>query len=291
MMPATTIAEVREFVARRRHEGHVIAFVPTMGCLHEGHLSLIREARRRAAKGTGQGTVVVSIFVNPLQFGPGEDYQRYPRDLERDAAMAREEGVDLLFYPSVQEMYPDGQTLTWVDVERLNQGLCGDRRPGHFRGVATVVAKLLNIVQPDVAVFGEKDYQQSLVIRRMVRDLNFPVEIVVAPTVREGDGLALSSRNTYLAPEERRAATVLYRALNHARELVAQGERDPRSLERAITELFAGEPLARADYVAVVDADDLTPLADLRGRKVLVALAVFVGQTRLIDNTILEVPA
>lgn len=291
MRLATTIAEVREFVARRRHEGHIIAFVPTMGYLHEGHLALIREARRRAAKGTGQGTVVVSIFVNPLQFGPGEDYQRYPRDLERDAAMAREEGADLLFYPSVQEMYPDGRTLTWVDVERLSQGLCGDRRPGHFRGVATVVAKLLNIVQPDVAVFGEKDYQQSLVIRRMVRDLNFPVEIVVAPTVRERDGLALSSRNTYLAPEERRAATVLYRALNHAGELVAQGERDPRSLERAITELFAGEPLARTDYVAVVDADDLTPLTDLRGRKVLVALAVFVGQTRLIDNTILEVPA
>ena len=275
-----TVGEVREAVGAARREEKSIGFVPTMGYLHEGHLALIRRARAE------NGFVVVSIFVNPTQFGPAEDFDRYPRDLDRDLDLCRAAGVDLVFAPEVAEMYPPGYQ-TYVEVEKLSQGLCGASRPGHFRGVATVVTKLFNIVAPDRAYFGEKDAQQLRVIKRMVADLNLPVAIVPVPTVREPDGLAMSSRNTYLSPDERRAALVLYRALSLAAELFAQGERRAEVLLTRMRELIAAEPLARIDYVAVVDDETLTPVEEI-DRPVLVALAVFIGRTRLIDNLVLR---
>lgn len=284
MKIAQRISEVRALVRDRRQEGRRIGFVPTMGYLHEGHLSLVRRARADC------GTVVVSIFVNPLQFGPREDLAAYPRDLERDAALLRAEGVDLLFAPPEEEMYPQGQPLTFVEVHGLTAGLCGASRPGHFRGVATVVNKLFQIVQPDAAYFGQKDYQQLQVIRRMVLDTNLPVEIVGCPIVREPDGLAMSSRNVYLTPPERTAARVLSQALAAARGRAAAGERDAAALQAHVQAVIAAEPLARIDYVAIVDAESLQPVERLSGR-VLVALAVYIGRTRLIDNTVLELPS
>ncbi len=280
MKLAKTIKEVREAITTARQEGKSIGFVPTMGYLHAGHLALIWRARAE------NGFVVVSIFVNPTQFGPAEDFDRYPRDLERDLDLCRTAGVDLVFAPEVPEMYPPGYQ-TYVEVEELSRGLCGASRPGHFRGVATVVAKLFNVVTPDRAYFGEKDAQQLRVIRRMVADLNFPLTIVPVPTVREPDGLAMSSRNTYLSPAERRAALVLSRALSLAAELFAQGERRAEVITDRMRELITAEPLARIDYVAVVDDETLTPVEKI-DRPVLVALAVFIGQTRLIDNLVLR---
>lgn len=277
----TTIAGVKERVRPRRRAGQTVGFVPTMGYLHEGHLSLVRQARAAC------DYVVASIFVNPLQFGPREDFSRYPRNLERDAAMLRETGCHLLFAPPVAEMYPR-EMRTFVEPTFLTDHLCGASRPGHFRGVATVVTKLFNIVEPDVAYFGEKDAQQLAVIRRMVADLNMNVTIVGVPTVREADGLAMSSRNAYLSPEERQGARVLSQALRLAADLVARGERDAAAVTAAMARLIAAEPLARLDYAAAVDADTLQPVARLGGR-VLLALAVFFGQTRLIDNITLEV--
>jgi len=271
-----TIAEVR---AIRRALPGTWGFVPTMGYLHEGHLSLVRRARAE------NDHVAVSIFVNPTQFGPHEDYDRYPRDLERDLRLLEPLGVDLVFAPPVEEMYPPG-FQTWVIVEEVSRPLEGASRPGHFRGVATVVAKLLNIVQPDRAYFGQKDAQQAVVIRRMVRDLNIPVEIVVCPTVREPDGLAMSSRNTYLSPEERRAATVLFRALQAARARYEAGERDAERLREAMREVIRAEPLARLDYVSVADPETLQELSRVEGRALL-SLAVYIGRTRLIDNLLL----
>lgn len=277
----TTIVQVKERVRPRRRAGQRIGFVPTMGYLHEGHLTLVRRARELS------DYVVVSIFVNPLQFGPKEDFSRYPRDLERDSTLLREAGCDLLFAPSVEEMYPQ-PVYTAVEPTHLIEHLCGASRPGHFRGVGTVVTKLFNIVEPDIACFGEKDAQQLAVIRRMVADLNMNVEIIAVPTVREADGLAMSSRNTYLGPDERQAAVVLSRALRLAADLAVRGERDAGAITGAMRALVEAEPLARVDYIQTVDAATLQPVARLEGR-VLVALAVFIGKTRLIDNITLEV--
>ncbi|MEW8958592.1 MAG: pantoate--beta-alanine ligase [Moorella sp. (in: firmicutes)] len=276
-----TIAAVRKYVVGARKQGQSIGLVPTMGYLHEGHLTLARTAR-------GQNDVVImSIFVNPTQFGPGEDLERYPRDLERDKRLAAAAGVDAIFAPSVEEMYPSGYA-TYVQVEGLSDVLCGASRPGHFRGVATVVSKLFNIVQPDRAYFGLKDYQQAVIIKRLVRDLNFPVEIITVPTVREQDGLAMSSRNKYLSPEERRSALSLYRALQLGTRLIVEGERNAAVVREAMTREILSYPDTRIDYVAVNDAATLEPLDAIRGR-VLLAVAVWVGGTRLIDNMIVEV--
>jgi pantoate--beta-alanine ligase len=271
-----TIAEAR---AVRRALPGTWGFVPTMGYLHEGHLSLVRRARAENDR------VAVSIFVNPTQFGPHEDYARYPRDLERDLRLLEPLGVDLVFVPSVEEMYPPG-FQTWVIVEEVSRPLEGASRPGHFRGVATVVAKLFNILQPDRAYFGQKDAQQTVVIRRMVQDLNIPVEIVICPTVREPDGLAMSSRNTYLNPEERRAATVLFQALQAAKARYEAGERDAERLREAMREVIRAEPLARIDYVSVAHPETLQELERVEG-PALLSLAVYIGTTRLIDNLML----
>ncbi len=257
-----------------------LGFVPTMGYFHEGHLALMRRARELA------DVVVVSIFVNPIQFGPQEDYERYPRDLERDRRLAEAEGVDILFVPPVEEMYPEG-FQTYVEVTELSRPLCGARRPGHFRGVATVVLKLFNIVKPHLAVFGEKDYQQLKVIERLVRDLNLDLEIVPHPTVREPDGLAMSSRNVYLSPEERASALSLYRALELARKRVAEGVLQVEPLRREIEEFIHSHPHTRVDYVEFRDPETLEEKNYLDG-PTLLALAVFVGRARLIDNTILR---
>ena len=270
------IGEVRRLLEPARRVGKSIGFVPTMGYLHEGHLSLIEKARAENDR------VVVSIFVNPTQFGPGEDSQRYPRDLPRDLDLCARAGVGLVFTPEPSEMYPAG-FQTRVEVESLSQGLCGGSRPGHFRGVATVVAKLFAIVQPDRAYFGEKDAQQLRVIQRMTMDLSLPVRIVPVPTLRESDGLAMSSRNVYLGAEERRAALVLYRALMLARDLTAAGMRQAAEIKRRMFSLIKAEPMARLDYLAIVDSETLVPVEELQ-KPVLIALAVYIGKTRLIDN-------
>jgi pantoate--beta-alanine ligase len=272
-------AAMQRLADRLRSEARV-GFVPTMGSLHEGHLSLVRVARRRS------DAVVVSVFVNPAQFGPEEDLEAYPRDFGRDRRLLGQEGVDVVFHPDAKIMYPDG-FATSVAVERLTRGLCGRTRPGHFRGVTTVVAKLLNVVKPNIAVFGQKDAQQALVIRRMARDLDFDTRIVIAPTVREPDGLAMSSRNSYLTPEQRRQAPVLYRSLRQARRMVREGERDAARVKLAMRRLIRRESGSRIDYVEVVDTDELRPVRRVRGR-VLIAVAVYLGRARLIDNIILR---
>ncbi|SMB99986.1 pantothenate synthetase [Thermanaeromonas toyohensis ToBE] len=276
-----TIPQVRQWVKAQRQQGKSIGLVPTMGYLHEGHLTLVRRAKDLC------DAVIMSIFVNPTQFGPQEDYERYPRDLERDLRLAQEVGVDAVFAPEVEEMYPPGYA-TYVEVEGLTEVLCGASRPGHFRGVATIVTKLFNIVQPDKAFFGLKDYQQAMVIKRMVQDLNIPVEIVTVPTVREEDGLALSSRNKYLTPEERRQALSLYRALKLGEGLIRQGERQASKVREAMAKEILSQPLARIDYVSINDAETLNPLEEISG-KVLLAVAVWIGSTRLIDNLVVEV--
>jgi len=270
------IEELREKIISWKNQDQRIGFVPTMGFLHEGHLSLVRESKKRCQK------TVVSIFVNPKQFGPKEDYQVYPRDLERDRALLEREGVDLIFYPPVEVMYPEGYK-TYVEVEDLQDKLCGKSRPGHFRGVCTVVLKLFNLVQPDEAYFGWKDAQQVLILKKMVEDLNLPLKIVPLPLVRDHDGLALSSRNTYLSPEERRAALVLKKSLDLAEKLIQTGEKDVVTIKQKMIDLISSEPLARIDYVEIVDLRTLDTLKIL-DRDALIALAVFVGRTRLIDN-------
>jgi pantoate--beta-alanine ligase len=272
----TTIAQFREI---RKRLSDSLGLVPTMGFLHEGHLSLVRRARAE------NDHVAVSIFINPTQFGPHEDLARYPRDLPRDLDFLQRAGVDLVLTPSAKEIYPPGYH-TYVIVEEITERLEGLARPGHFRGVATVVAKLFNIVQPTRAYFGQKDAQQVVVIRQMVRDLNFDLEVVVCPTVREPDGLAMSSRNVYLDPDERRAATVLYRALQRAGQLYAAGERDASVLRRTMLDLIAAEPLARPDYVSIADLRTLVELDHVAGQT-LASLAVRIGATRLIDNMLL----
>jgi len=272
----TTLSELR--TSRAKLAGPV-GFVPTMGYLHAGHISLVQRARQECA------SVVVSIFVNPTQFGPHEDLAKYPRDLPRDLEMLKEAGVDLVWTPTVEVMYPPG-FQTWVTVEALTAPLEGAQRPGHFRGVTTVVAKLFNAVQPQYAYFGQKDAQQAAVIRRMTRDLDFPIEIVVCPTVREPDGLAMSSRNTYLNPEERKAATVLFRALSAAKTAYEQGERRAEVLRQIMRQVIEAEPLARLQYVSCADYDSLEELETVSG-KTLLSMAVFIGNTRLIDNFVI----
>jgi pantoate--beta-alanine ligase len=257
-----------------------VGLVPTMGYFHEGHLSLIRQAKAECK------SVVVSIFVNPTQFGPNEDLAKYPRDLERDLKLIESLGVDLVWTPTVEVMYPGGYQ-TWVEVEALTRGLEGTMRPGHFKGVATVVAKLFNGVQPQKAYFGQKDAQQAAVIRQMTRDLNFPIEIVVCPTVREEDGLAMSSRNKYLEGEDRKAALVLYRALSAAKEAYEAGERNAEELRRRMKEVIAAEPRAQMQYISCADYDTLEELETVKG-KTLLSMAVLIGKTRLIDNFVLS---
>jgi pantoate--beta-alanine ligase len=276
-----TVVETRQAVAAARGRKLTLGLVPTMGALHAGHASLMRQARAET------DFVVVSIFVNPAQFGPQEDWARYPRPWEQDVALCAAEGVDLIFHPEPIAMYPPSYR-TYVEVHGLQDMLCGPSRPGHFRGVATVVLKLLNIVQPERAYFGQKDAQQARLLEQMVRDLEVPVAVRVCPIVRAADGLALSSRNVYLNPVERKQATVLNRSLEEASRRVAAGERGAAVLMEGVKARIAQVPDARLDYVSVVDMDTLAPVAKLHGR-VLVALAVFIGATRLIDNVILEV--
>jgi pantoate--beta-alanine ligase len=276
---ATTISEVRAAVAAARRDGQTIALVPTMGALHAGHAALIRAARQSAP------VVVVSIFVNPTQFGPNEDYARYPRTLEQDRQLCTEAGASLIFAPSVEEMYP-ANSVTVVEVQQLDRWLCGASRPGHFRGVCTVVLKLFNIVQPDVAHFGAKDFQQARIIQQLVRDLNVPVQIRIEPTVREPDGLALSSRNRYLTPAERAVAPRIYQALQAVAQRVRAGEIDVARLESALQAELSAIPGARVDYARIVDVELLQPLTRL-DRPAVAAVAVVLGQTRLIDNLVL----
>jgi len=272
--------EMQQTVQSLRTQGKRIGFVPTMGNLHEGHLSLIRIARQQA------DILIVSLFVNPTQFGPNEDFNAYPRTVETDRALCEQEGVDLIFQPTVEEIYPKDVSVS-VTETLLSRTLCGATRPGHFDGVCTIVAKLFNITLPDFAVFGEKDAQQLRIIRRMVRDLRFPVEIIPGPTVREPDGLALSSRNQYLTPEQRPQAVCLRRALDEAERLFASGERNPDTITTAMRTRIEREPDAKIDYVSIVDDETLQPLDGSITAPVLVALAVRVGTPRLIDNTTL----
>jgi pantoate--beta-alanine ligase len=274
-----TIEDMRAACLAKRGGGKRLAFVATMGALHEGHLSLVRAAR------ASSDAVAVSIFVNPTQFGPNEDLAKYPRTFERDRDLLAKEGVELLFAPSVEEMYPAG-AVTWVTVKELSSKLDGLSRPGHFRGVTTVVAKLFHIVQPDAAFFGQKDAAQVAIIRRMVRDLSLPVEIVACPIVREADGLAMSSRNAYLDPQQRRQALVLHRALTRVKKSWGAGERDAAKLLAAGREEVAGEKSVRLDYFEIVNPDSLDPVGNLADGA-LVAVAAFVGPTRLIDNVLL----
>lgn len=279
MLILKTIAETQSACAQMRGEGRIVGLVPTMGALHEGHLSLVRAARKDC------DVVAVSIFVNPTQFGPNEDFSRYPRTFDDDCALLEREGVDLVFAPTVEEMYPSG-TITFVLVEGVSERLDGASRPGHFHGVTTVVGKLFHIVMPHKAFFGQKDAAQAAVLRKMVRDLNCPVQLVVCPIVRESDGLALSSRNRYLSKEERRQALVLHRALLKAEEAAASGEESSKQLIETAREVLAQEPLVRIDYIAVVNPDTLENVPTVNGGA-LVAVAAFVGATRLIDNILL----
>lgn len=275
------IPPLREFLGRRRARGDSIGFVPTMGYLHDGHLSLVREARSRCE------TVVVSIFVNPTQFGPGEDLDTYPRDEQGDLRKCREAGAAAVFLPPVTEMYP-AHPMTTVQVAEMTKRLCGASRPTHFEGVTTVVTKLFNIVQPDVAVFGQKDYQQLAVLRRMVRELHLPIEMVGVRTAREPDGLARSSRNAYLSPEERRDAPALHQALQQAGEAVCDGERSVSVLVSQARALIQRSPHARIDYIEVVHPETLSPIDEIGDDGAVMAMAVFMGKTRLIDNLRLD---
>ncbi|MGO9480690.1 MAG: pantoate--beta-alanine ligase [Candidatus Kryptoniota bacterium] len=290
MKIVSTVKEMQSLCGELRANGKKIAFVPTMGYLHEGHLSLVDEARKIA------GTVVMSIYVNPTQFGRGEDFDRYPRDPSRDEKMAQGRGVDLIFAPADEEMYPE-EHLAFVEVDKASEVLEGEFRPAHFKGVATVVAKLFNIVRPNVAVFGQKDIQQAFIIKKMVRDLNFDVEIVVAPIVREEDGLALSSRNIYLSPLQRRQAPVLYKSLNLAESMIVDGENDLVKVRAAMVKLINSESEGKIDYISFVNPttfDRIEKIGSLFGNspcgmEILALVAVRFGETRLIDNMILKI--
>ncbi|KPL14426.1 MAG: pantoate--beta-alanine ligase [Bacteroides sp. SM23_62] len=281
MKVITKIAEMQKEADQLRIQEKKISLVPTMGYLHEGHLSLVREARARS------DVVVMSIFVNPSQFGPSEDFKDYPRDFNHDVELARSAGCDIIFYPDAQEVYPEPY-LTYVEVERLTKVLCGVSRPTHFRGVTTIVAKLFNIVKPQLAVFGQKDAQQAIVIKRMVKDLNYDIEIIVAPIIREKDGLAMSSRNTYLTKAQRIQATVLYQSLMVAKKMIDAGERKATIIKKRMRDLIEQQPDAIVDYIEIVDTTTLESQTALNG-EVLIALAVKVGKPRLIDNIIVRV--
>ena len=280
MQIVSTVEEVRKQVKKWREEGLSVGLVPTMGYLHEGHKSLIDKAVEQNDR------VVVSVFVNPIQFGPNEDLATYPRDLERDAALCENAGANLIFHPEPENMY-ESDFCSFIDMDGLTKGLCGKTRPTHFRGVCTVVGKLFNIVKPDRAYFGQKDAQQLAVIRRMVRDLNFNLEVIGCPIIREDDGLAKSSRNTYLSKEERKAAVILHKGLLHGEELVKAGEKNAATVKQAITEIIESEPLAKIDYVEIVNFDNIETIETIDG-SILAAVAVYIGKTRLIDNFIYE---
>lgn len=280
MRIARSIKQMQQISKNFRRKGNTIGFVPTMGALHEGHLSLIRQARRENNK------VVASIFVNPAQFSPAEDFKKYPRDLKRDANLCEKSGADIIFYPKTKDIYPQDYK-TYVTVEDLSNVLCGKSRPGHFRGVATVVTKLFNIVNPDIAYFGQKDAQQAIIIKKMVSDLNMPVEIKVLPTVREKDGLAMSSRNAYLNPRQRRGASVLHQALKLADRLIRQGNKNPSDVIRRMRQLVNTKKDASVEYISIVNPKNLRPVDKIKDN-VLIALAVFIGKTRLIDNIVVN---
>jgi len=275
-----TIKNLRNAINRTKLKGKTIGFVPTMGALHQGHLSLMRQAVKE------NDIVVASIFVNPTQFGPKEDFKKYPRNLKQDARLCRKVGVDIIFYPDIKEMYPDN-CQTYVSVLELSDCLCGEFRSGHFKGVATVVAKLFNIVQPDVAYFGQKDAQQAIIIKKLVSDLNMPLKIEIMPTVRDKDGLALSSRNVYLNPEERKDALILYRALNLAKDLIRKGDVNSTNIIQRMRQLISKKKSAKVQYISIVDLEDLKPIHKIKD-KALVALAAWIGKTRLIDNIIVK---
>lgn len=279
MFLAESVERAREYLAKNSG-GNSLGLVPTMGFLHEGHISLVRRCRAE------NGVTAVSIFVNPIQFGPGEDLASYPRDMERDLSLLEQEGVDMVFAPLPEQMYSKDFSVH-VDEENLSRGLCGASRPGHFRGVCTVVTKLFNIIRPDRAYFGQKDYQQLQVIKRMVRDLNMPVEVVPCPIVREEDGLAMSSRNMYLTPEERQSALLLNRSLGMAQDMVKAGEKSKKNIRQAVMDMLNSDPALSIDYVELKDAEDLKDLNEVN-RKAVLALAVRVGKARLIDNKILD---
>jgi pantoate--beta-alanine ligase len=281
METITKIDGMRAVVKALKSQGKTVGFVPTMGYLHEGHLSLVRESIQKA------DSTVVSVFVNPTQFGPTEDLEDYPRDIRRDSEILETEGVHYLFVPKVEEMYPEGYK-TYVEVHDFQDKLCGRSRPGHFRGVCTIVLKLFNIVNPDFSFFGQKDAQQAIILKKMVEDLDLEVKIEVLPIIREGDGLALSSRNTYLNAEERRAALVLSKSLSEAQKMIEKGERDVESIIKKMKKIMNREPLAKIDYIEIADMDNLSPLTRI-GKKALVALAVFIGKVRLIDNVIVQI--
>jgi len=277
MEVVTTIAEMK---ALRHQIVGTIGFVPTMGYLHEGHLALVKQAR------TENSVVVVSIFVNPTQFGPNEDFNTYPRNTKRDLALLEKEKTDIIFMPSGEEMYPTGSS-SWVEVEKVTERLEGSHRPGHFKGVTTIVAKLFNIVEPTTAYFGQKDAQQAIVIKKMVNDLNMNLQIIVAPTVRESDGLAMSSRNIYLNPDERQAATVLFEALTLAQQLWQKGERNAEHLRQEMNSHISKQPLATIDYISIADNQTLEELTEIY-KPALVSLATKIGKTRLLDNIVLK---
>jgi pantoate--beta-alanine ligase len=281
MKVAKTIKSVRNLVKAARSKGKIIGFVPTMGALHIGHISLIEAAAKKC------DFVVVSIFVNPTQFGPGEDFEKYPRPLKADLEICRKAGVDVVFAPSPQQMYP-GENLTWVNVEKLTEQLCGQFRPGHFSGVTTVCAKLFNIVAPDIAFFGQKDAQQAIVIKRMVADLNMPLKIVVCPTVRQADGLAVSSRNQYLTRQQKKNAPLIYKSLQKCQKLIEDGVIDSKTIINQMRKILQQAPSIKIEYISIVDADTLQELRKITG-KVLTAVAVKIGSTRLIDNILLDV--
>jgi pantoate--beta-alanine ligase len=282
MKIAKTIRSVRKLVKQARSKGKSVGLVPTMGALHQGHISLIE----KAAKNTD--FVVVSIFVNPTQFGPDEDFKKYPRPVRNDLNVCRKAGADVVFAPSAKQMYPQ-QNLTWVNVGKLSEPLCGRSRPGHFRGVATVCAKLFNIVQPDLAFFGRKDAQQAVIIKRLVADLNLPLKIIVCPTVREKTGLAMSSRNQYLSVQEKKDATCLFKSLQKAGHLVAKGTTGTKKIIAQIRKTIASAASAEIEYIEIVDAETLQPIKKI-DRPALVALAVRIGRTRLIDNIMIDSP-
>jgi pantoate--beta-alanine ligase len=275
-----TVKEMQRRSDQLRQEGKTITFVPTMGYLHEGHLALMREGKRRG------DILVISIFVNPTQFGPGEDYDQYPRDMQRDLKLVEKVGVDIVFTPSAHEMYPDA-FQTYVQVERVTQNLCGISRPGHFRGVTTVVAKLFNIVKPHLALFGQKDYQQLVTIKRMVEDLNMDIEVIGIPTVRERDGLAMSSRNTYLSPKKRKEAARLYRALRKGEECFRQGGKNTAVILTTVRGIIEEIKPTTIDYIKVCDAHTLEDIEAIKG-EAIIAVAIQIGKTRLIDNLILK---
>ncbi len=280
MKVVDTIPRMSTLVKIFKKEGKSISLVPTMGYLHEGHLSLVRAAKKHT------DVVVMTIFVNPLQFGPKEDFEKYPRDLKRDEELATGAGADIIFSPSVKDMYPAGYA-TFVNVDRLTDTLCGPARPGHFKGVTTVVAKLFEIVRPDIAYFGQKDAQQAIVIKKMADDLNMGIEIKVMPIIREPDGLAMSSRNIYLSAGERKEALVLHESLKRAGEMVKSGERDSKKIIKAMQELIKGVPTAKIDYISIVDTVNLKEIKTIAG-EILIAVAVFIGKTRLIDNSLMK---